>query len=213
MSTTETFEERFARLQAEGRNPVVVDGEIEVDPVSESPMVTTERGTNRPMSTRRDLPKHAGIEIRTSGPDLARGGQGSPARHGDVLAGVGKDKDAFAITVESVGSSGSNANKVLQSDYADGDSTIRGGRPSSEIAIEQRSKLHAGAYERKGPTERRDISDEERLGALRRRVPESMVSEEGGLPIEVIKVRQAAQANKSEADRAAEVRSKMTRRR
>jgi hypothetical protein len=194
---TETVEERFARLQAEGRNPVIVDGEIEVDPIDESPIVVT---------TRHD----ARGQVITRTANLRGGADSMTTRHGDVLAGGVPDADRRTIVVESVGNSGANANRVLHSDYADGGNTIPGGRPSSEIAIEQRSRINAGAYERKGTTRRRDISDEERLEALRRRVPESMVSEEGGQPIEAIRAKQAQQ---SQADRAAAIRAKIAGRR
>jgi len=178
-------------------------------------MKTVERGSQRPMKTRRDLPKHAGIEIRDHSDethDVMRGGAGNAARHGDVLAGGVPDEGRRQIVVESTGNSGPNAGKVLHSDSVSSGETIRGGRPSSDIAREQRARINADAYERKGPTARRDLTDEQRLEALRRRVPESMVSEEGGVAIEVIGA-QREKAQQSEAERAAEVRAKLTRRR
>jgi len=105
---------------------------------------------------------------RTADP---RGGSGAPAQHGNVL-GDG-DESRRSITVESVG----DRSKTLYSDTADGHSTIPGGESSTTKAIRQRGKVVA-AYERTEAVvaeKSRERTFEEKLAALKRRTPESLV--------------------------------------
>ncbi len=137
---------------------------------NETKPTTTERGSGRPVHTRRDLPPTAGIEIREQ--NAERGGAGSAAQHGSVL-GDG-DPNRTTLTFESVGSSGENAGRTLISDMADGHSTIRGGESSTTIAIRQRSRMQAGAIERTPETiaaeqaRREGVTFEDKVARARR---------------------------------------------
>jgi len=109
---------------------------------------------------------------RTADP---RGGSGAPAQHGNVLDGGVPDENRSMITVESVGNS--LGNRTLMSDHADAGNTIEGGESSTTIAIRQRSEI-VGAHERTAEVVAEKTSEktfEEKLAALKRRNPESMV--------------------------------------
>lgn len=140
-------------------------------------METHERGTGRPVSSRRDLPPHKGIEVRIQ--NAERGNAGHATQHGNVL-GDG-DPNRPGLTIEAVG----NASKTLYSDHSDGDSTILGGESSTAIAIRQRETI-VGAYERgsaahlEAQARRAAETDEERVARIRRaraiNSPASMVA-------------------------------------
>jgi len=107
-----------------------------------------------------------------------RGGEGAPARHGNVLDGGKPDPNRATLAVESTGSS---IGRTLFSDSADAGITIEGQRSANAIATEREKRGVVAAYER---TEERIAEEqrkreaetyEERVAKLRRRTPESLV--------------------------------------